>query len=648
MCGFAGFAAKPNAHLLESEQIMTDMLSAIQHRGPDGQGQWSELQTGLCIGHRRLAIQDLSEHGHQPMQSSNQRYVIAFNGEIYNFQTLRKQLQAEGYQQHWRGHSDTEVLLAAIQFWGLDAALEASVGMFAFALYDRQEQQLLLARDRMGEKPLYYGLVGGHLLFASELKALTRFPDWHQTINRNALALLLRHNYIPEPHSIYEQIHKLPPGCYVRFTLNDRVLSQPKAYWSMRQLAETSQTQPFQGSEQQALHIFEKLLNQAVQGQMLADVPLGAFLSGGIDSSLVVAMMQQQSSLPVRSFAIGFEEKDYNEAEYAKAVAAHIGTQHTELYINAGQVRSVIETMPQVYDEPFADPSQLPTLLVAQMTRQHVTVALSGDGGDELFGGYTRYQQTLQLWRFLRLIPAVCRPLLKRLLQSLPVHCWDSGFRLFAAHISALQKGRGGDRIHKLADILNTGDMQGLYRNMMSYWLDPEQVVLDACEPETALNNAGIGQDALQRMMYQDAVTYLPDDILVKVDRASMAVSLETRIPLLDHRIVEFAWSLPLSMRMQQGQGKWLLRQLLFQHVPKALLDRPKAGFAVPLESWLRGDLREWAADLLSPDSLNRQGFFNVSGVQKKWSEHCSGKRNWHFYLWSILMFQQWLQGQNA
>lgn len=643
MCGFTGFAANPKTGMLEPEHVLQRMMSAIQHRGPDAEGAWSDPENSFFLGHRRLAIQDLSEHGHQPMISVDGRYVIAFNGEIYNFPELRQQLQVQGWVHPWRGHSDTEVLLAAIQFWGLEAAIQASVGMFAFALYDKKQKRVYLVRDRMGEKPLYYGMADGNLLFGSELKALKQFPNWQKDVNRDALALLLRHNYIPAPYSIYQDIRKLLPGTYVSFCLTERLLSEPQSYWSLRQVAEKACQKPFQGSAEAAITRLEALLLQAVQGQMLADVPLGAFLSGGIDSSLVVALMQKLSSRPVQSFAIGFEEKDYNEAVYAKAVAQAIGSDHTELYINAGQVRDVVAKMPMVYDEPFADPSQLPTLLVAEMTRRSVTVALSGDGGDEVFGGYARYQQTLRLSRYLSLVPLFCRPVLKRMLQSVPVPLWNSVFNLFANRFKALQSGRGGDRIHKLAAIIDAGNDHLLYRNMMSYWLHPDRVVLDAQEPNTVLCHAGIGQDYLQQMMFTDALSYLPDDILVKVDRASMAVSLESRIPLLDQRIIEFAWSLPEHMRLYQGQGKWLLRQLLFRHVPRSLLERPKAGFAVPLESWLRQDLRVWAEDLLAPESLQRQGFFDVEQVRKKWLEHVNGQRNWHYYLWSVLMFQQWI-----
>ncbi len=643
MCGFTGFI-DPNGHYGgQAEAILVNMRDQLSHRGPDDCGIWQDAKTGVFLSHRRLAIQDLSPHGHQPMLSPGKRYVISFNGEIYNFPALRKQLQRGNDSIRWQGHSDTEVLLVAIESWGLDKTLQACVGMFAFALWDRQERMLYLVRDRLGEKPLYYGYQQGVFLFASELKALKPHPAMASLINRDAIALLFRHSYIPAPYSIYQGIEKLLPGHYLRLDLN----LQKKdlfCYWSLADVVNRGQQQVFSGNSQEALDHLEFLLQQAITGQSRADVALGAFLSGGIDSSLVVALMQKNIRQPVKTFSIGFSEKDYNEAEYAKTIANHLGTQHTELYVTSRQIMEVIPKLPFVYDEPFADPSGLPTFLLAEMTRQQVSVSLSGDGGDELFGGYTRYRQSQTLWRYLKLLPTPLRIQLGRCLQRIPARAWQ---RIFSP-VSALHQplNRIGDRIPKLAEMLAVNDRQALYRNIMSFWQNPADVVAGAHDVPTQLQQSAIDLDFFQQMMYLDSISYLPDDILTKVDRAAMAVSLETRIPLLDHRLVEFAWSLPQALKIRNDESKGLLRQIAYRHIPRQLLERPKAGFAIPLASWLRQDLRPWAEDLLDATQMHQQGFLDAEKIQIKWREHVSGSRNWHYYLWNVLMFQLWLNAR--
>lgn len=650
MCGVTGFLGPSGPSVEAATAIVDAMARRIVHRGPDDNGTWVDPAHGVALGHRRLAILDLSQEGHQPMRSADGRRVLVFNGEIYNHRAIRDEIDRAGAPPVWRGHSDTEVMLAAVDAWGLDAALRRFVGMFAFALWDREAHALFLARDRLGEKPLYYGWQGDAFLFGSELKALKAHPTFRGEVDRDAVALMLRHGYIPAPYSIYKGIHKLPPGTYLKVSMTERE-GEPIPYWSLREVAEHGQVEPFAGGETQAVGTLESRLTEAVGLQMVSDVPLGAFLSGGVDSSTIVALMQAQSSRPVKTFTIGFNEEGYNEAEHAKKVARHLGTDHTELYVTSEQAQTVIPRLPALYDEPFADPSQIPTFLVSQLARQHVTVSLSGDAGDELFGGYTRYFWASSIWRILGRMPAPLRKAAALGLGALSPRALNGMYGPMSRLLpERLRAARPGDKVSRLADMLGAASPEDIYRGLVSHCQDPAQVVIGSSEPPTVLTHRSAWPATHgfeERMMYLDAMSYLPDDILVKVDRAAMGVSLETRVPFLDHRVVEFAWQLPLSMKMRQGQGKWILRQVLYKYVPKELIERPKMGFGVPIDSWLRGPLREWSEALLDESRLRREGFLDPVPIREKWREHLCGERNWQYYLWNVLMFQAWLESLN-
>ncbi len=654
MCGLCGFLdLGSGGDEKASHATLTRMIARLRHRGPNDSGIWQDANARIGLGHTRLSILDLSPEGHQPMLAAGGRFVLVFNGEIYNHRALRLELEKAEPGIAWRGHSDTEVLLAAIVRWGFQSALERSNGMFALALWDRQERTLQLARDRLGEKPLYYGMAGTTLLFGSELKALREHPAWVGEIDRNALSLLMRHNYIPAPHSIYQGIAKLLPGTFITYRA-ERGLSErpePVAYWSARQVIEQSWQNPLKLSDVDAIEALDQLLRDAVGLRMEADVPLGAFLSGGIDSSTVVALMQAQARQPVQTFSIGFRETGYDEAQYARAVAAHLGTQHTELYVEPEQARAVIPLLPTLYDEPFADSSQIPTFLVSQLARQQVTVALSGDGGDELFGGYSRYPAGDRLWRRVSRLPLAARRVVANGIAIASLGQWERFFALAERVMPAgMLPERAADRIRKLADVLRMDRPESTYRWLLSHWTNPDDVVLGSQEPVTALNNPAQWPalpDFLHFMMYADLVTYLPDDILVKLDRASMGVSLESRVPLLDHRVVEFAWRLSGQLKSREGESKWLLKQVLHRYVPRELIDRPKMGFGVPLVSWLRGPLREWANDLLDEKALQMAGYFRSELVGKRWRDHLSGRNNWQDSLWNVLMFNSWIESNH-
>lgn len=657
MCGLTGFFEYSNARTFEITPVLVAMGARISSRGPDSAGVWHDPLTGIGLSHRRLAVMDLSPAGEQPMHSDNGRFVIAFNGEIYNHFNIRTELEHAHLAPVWRGHSDTETLLAAIQAWGAEAALKKMIGMLAFALWDKQELTLTLARDRLGEKPLYYGWQGlgenRTFLFGSELKALKAHPVFAAGIDRGALCLFLRHNYIPAPYSIYQGISKLEPGSLLTVSLAH---PEPKIckYWDAVGVARAGVAKPFPGTPDQAVDALEVLAKDAVRQQMMADVPLGAFLSGGVDSSTVVALMQIQSTRPVKTFTIGFNEEGYNEAIHAKAVAKHLGTDHTELYVTPAQAMDVIPRLPGLYCEPFADSSQIPTFLVSQLARQQVTVSLSGDGGDELFAGYNRYQLTAQLWRKLSWMPASLRDSAARGIKAVPPSAWTRA----AAWLPGAKRHPAlaglGDKLHKAAGVLASRSVDELYLGLVSQMQTPSGWVKGvggalAAEPPTKLTGNRPALDGLndvERMMAMDAVTYLPDDILCKVDRAGMGVSLEGRVPFLDHRVYEFAWSLPIDYKLRDGQTKWPLRQVLYRHVPKELIERPKMGFGIPLHDWLRGPLKGWVEELIDAGRLEKEGYFYSAPVRAMWAEHLSGKRNWAHHLWSVLMFQAWLEQQ--
>ena len=652
MCGFAG-AFDRGTEAAAWPGILGAMARSLAHRGPDDEGLWHDPEAAVGLAFRRLAIVDLTAEGHQPMLSASGRFVIAFNGEVYNFEALREELAATGAR--FRGHSDTEVMLAAIEQWGVERAVPRFVGMFAFALWDRSLRQLHLVRDRIGIKPLYWGWTRGALLFGSELTALRRHPSFAAGLDRDAVASFLRFNYVPAPFAIFEGFRKLEPGCIRTFDLAAGARGgegRLTAYWSLAEVASAGIARPFAGDDRDAVDELERRLEESVALRMIADVPLGAFLSGGVDSSLVVALMQARASGKVRTFTIGFDEKEYDEAPYARDVAARLGTEHTERSVSASEALEAVPRIASLFDEPFADSSQVPTLLVSELARRHVTVSLSGDGGDELFAGYKRYALFEDLQRSLGRLPRGVRKVLAKLLGALPV---GPANVLFSFADPLLRRygsgGAAGDKIRKLAELLALPDERALYVNLLSHWKNPERLVAGSVERPRLADRADQRppfRDAVHPLMFDDMLAYLPDDILVKVDRTSMSVGLEARVPILDHRVVEFAWSLPLAFKARDRGSKWALRQVLYRHLPKELIDRPKMGFGLPIDVWLRGPLKTWAGDLLSASSLKRDGLLDPGPIVGKWREHLSGRRNWHYYLWDVLVLQAWRAAQGV
>jgi asparagine synthase (glutamine-hydrolysing) len=651
VCGLSGFFT-PGGMAADAAAVdATRMNGTLRHRGPDDEGVWVDAEAGIALAHRRLSILDLSSAGHQPMVSVSGRYVLVYNGEIYNHEELRARVEATS-PTRWRGHSDTETLLGAIEVWGLSRTLRQCVGMFALALWDRKERALLLARDRMGEKPLFWGWQGRTLLFGSETKALRAHPDFRTEIARDVLPLYLRYGYVPAPWSIWKGLRKLVPGTIVQFEATMAgEYPEPEPFWSLEEALSAGLEDPFRGSDEEAVSCMETQLRLSVGRQMVADVPLGAFLSGGVDSSTVVALMQAQSSRPVKTFTIGFDEQGYDEAVHARAVAEHLGTEHTELYVRSPEAAAVIPKLPEIYDEPFGDASAIPTHLVSALAREHVTVSLSGDGGDEVFGGYSRYfnGKAERVWRTTRSLPLPLRVLTASALRGGWVHVADS-------LIHGTRKGLGRPRDRALAPkaemiaaISASRTREEFYRVMTSQWQHPPGT-LGENEPESGPSTGLLRRVTrpVERMMVTDTVTYLPDDILVKVDRAAMAVSLETRVPLLDHQVVELAWRMPFEAKIRDGEGKWLLRQVLYRHVPKEMVDRPKRGFAIPVDAWLRGPLREWAEELLSERRLEEQGLLDARPVRARWRQHVEARHNWRDSLWLVLMFQAWMERMTA
>lgn len=667
MCGLTGFLAPISSrHTTDYEEAIRNMSNRLIHRGPDDGGIWFDEDNGIYLGHRRLSILDLSYAGHQPMISHSGRFVIVFNGEIYNHLELRKILEKDNGTIEWRGHSDTETLLSCFENWGIEKTLKQAVGMFAFGLWDRTERLMILARDRMGEKPLYYGWNGGIFFFASELKALCGHQHFSPQINRHAVALFFRYNYIPTPYSIYLGIYKLWPGSILILkkgaeascpwdidsppfgSFHARAVSLHQ-YWSLLDVATLGQSVSFSGSENDAANQLEKILSDAVISQQLSDVPLGALLSGGVDSSTIVALMQANAPRPIKTFTIGFTEEGFNEAVNAKALAAHLKTDHAELYISPNEAMAVIPRLPEIYDEPFSDSSQIPTFLVAQMARQYVTVALSGDAGDELFGGYYRYFWASHVWKMICWMPCHLRRILSLGMSRVPPSFWKHLYALLVRVLpNRLRITTLEDKAHKIAEIISVASQkEDIYYQLVSHWKDPAHLVIGASEhrcftTESIKNNELVEFE--HRMMYCDAMSYLLDDILVKLDRAAMAITLETRVPFLDHHVVEFAWRLPLSMKIQNRRGKWILRKILNKYVPNELVDRPKTGFAIPLDSWLRGPLRDWAESLIDHSRLKSEAILDPIPIITKWQEHIQGKRNWQYLIWDVLMFQAWYE----
>ncbi len=651
MCGISGFLDLSYAtSARDLERIAMRMADTLRHRGPNDAGVWADAEAGVALSMTRLSILDLSPAGHQPMESSSGRYLIVFNGEIYNFEDLRNELSIGEHTHSFRGGSDTEVMLAAFEKLGIEQTVLRCNGMFAFAVWDRRDRSLTLGRDRFGEKPLYYSRSGGHFFFGSELKALLAHPCFSGEVDPDAVALFLRHSCIPSPYSIYKNAKKLPPATLLRISARD-FESTPRPYWSLHDVVDRGVADPFRGSEEEAIEQLDCILRDAVRIRMRSDVPLGAFLSGGIDSSTVVSLMQAQSRARVKTFSIGNHDSELDEAKEASQIARHLGTEHTELYVTSEDALALIPALPRIYDEPFADCSQIPTLLVSQLAREHVTVSLSGDGGDELFGGYTRHVWADMIGRNLHRAPMFLRKVAASSLRTLPPHRWDSIAHACTPVIPARWRQRmPGYKFHKLASIIESCDVHSIYERMTSHWLDTEEILSHDVNPQAISadsHHPGL-QHVAEQMMYRDAIAYLPDDILVKLDRATMAVSLEGRVPLLDHRVAEFAWKLPLHMRIRQRQGKWILRQVLYRYVPRAIVDRPKSGFGIPLAAWLRGPLRDWAESLLNETRLQQEGYFNSGPIRRMWCEHLSGKMNWEYHLYDVLMFQAWLDASRS
>ena len=652
MCGIAGIFAASNQPIALQQRVRA-MSASLRHRGPDSRGDWVDTDAGVALAHRRLSIVDLSEHGNQPIQSHDNRCVLVFNGEIYNHIQLREKLYDAGAVISWRGHSDSETLVECLSFWGIEKTLKAVVGMFAFALWDRNTSELTLARDRLGEKPLYYARASGMIAFGSELKSLQSLPEVPISLNTAAIAKFLRVGYIPDPETVYHEVRKVPPGTWVsikRENITADAWPLPQMFWSLRGVAESGLAAPLSSDDPEAtVDSLERVLSSAISGQLMGDVPVGAFLSGGVDSTAVTALMQKISSQPIKTFSIGFEGKGYDETPYAAAIANVLGTDHHKLRVGDSDVAKTVPDLSATYDEPFADSSQIPTLMVAKLAREHVRVSLSGDGGDELFAGYNRYTLAGQHWGRLEKIPLPLREAMANGLARIPASRWD---KVLVPAMRAVPRrfrlALPGDKIHKVARILGSADSLALYRGMVSQ-LHPGALKADLeMEAHDAPDVWPTKSDLVHQMMFLDSITYLPGDILTKVDRATMAHSLESRMPFLDHHVVEFAWQVPLSLKIRNGQSKWVLREMVRRYIPDSYFDRPKMGFGGPLGEWLRGPLRGWASDLLSPARLEASEYLETSVIAQMWEEHLSGTHNWEHGLWNVLMLQSWLDSEQA
>ncbi len=642
MCGIAGIFLAPHAADPRRLAAIETMTAMLHHRGPDDGGTWTDASAGIALGHRRLAIVDLSEAGHQPMTSDSKNLVISFNGEVYNFGELRRELEASGHR--FRGHSDTEVMLAAFESFGVQPALRRFAGMFAFALWDRKRRVLHLVRDRLGKKPLYVTWQRGALLFASELKAIRAFAGFQASIDPAAIATVLRRGWIPDQQCIYEGVFKLPPGTMLSVSADDLrtagldgLRKRLHCWWSLAEVAEAGQRRTLEMKVGELEDELDRLLRAVVRERMVADVPLGAFLSGGIDSSTVVALMQAQSARPVRTFTIGFDESSYDEALHAARIARHLGTDHTEFLLTPAAALATIPRLPEVWDEPFADESQIPTLLISQLTRQHATVALTGDGGDECFGGYMRHFIHSRLSAVFGL-PPISRRMIASVMQRMSPARWQQLLQVLPMNTTLRQTLRGTDP-RRVARLLAATDENTFYEQAISC----DAVALPAAPPAAGAAHVPALRDAVSRLIYRDMTSYLPGDILVKLDRATMAASLEARCPFLDHRVVEFAWRLPTAVKVRGGQGKWLLRRVLHRYLPEKLYERPKQGFNVPIGAWLAGPLRDWAGDLLDADRIRRDGILDAQGVETCWKEHLSGHSDRSREVWAVLMVQAWL-----
>ncbi|HET6229359.1 MAG TPA: asparagine synthase (glutamine-hydrolyzing) [Longimicrobiaceae bacterium] len=643
MCGLAGFLDSRPASAGEMQRRAGRMSAALAHRGPDDDGVFVEAEAGIALAFRRLAIVDLSPAGHQPMRSGSGRFVMAFNGEVYNHVELRRELERDGAQ--FRGHSDTEVMLAAFERWGVEASLKRFVGMFAIALWDVRLRRLHVARDRMGIKPLYVHHAGGCVAFASEPRAFAADPAFRPEADPASVAAYLRYLYVPAPGSIFRGVTRLPAGTVL--TIDDAAapLPEPRPFWSVEEAARHGIANPFSGDDDEAADEVERVIADAVRLRMRADVPLGAFLSGGIDSSLVVSLMQAWSARPVKTFTIGFDAAEHDESAHAAAVARHLGTEHTSVTLTGDDALASIPDLPRLFDEPLADPSLIPTLLVSRVARRDVTVALSGDGGDELFAGYNRYVSGERAIRRAVRIPSPVRRALAGGLSAPSPAAWDRMYAAVAPLLPASARARlPGDKAHKLAALLRQPGAAGMYRSLLSQWGEPERVARGAREPAGVVERVmgGGAMPLMERMQLADQLGYLPDDLLAKLDRASMSVGLEARVPLLDHRVAELAWSLPRALRVRGGEGKWILRRILHRHVPPALVDRPKTGFTVPLDAWLRGPLRQWASDLLSPATVRRSGLLDANAADAAWRDFQAGRGRGGLAIWAVLVLLQW------